>query len=82
MAQADLKLLKFIEHLDDKIDDLEEALAPLLKTALSDSASKLPLLDRAKLYVLSTYAIESLIFCKTWFMISHLNTSKFLRQRS
>ena len=62
MAQVDLKLL--IEQLDDNMDDLEEALAPLLKTTLADSASKLPLLDRVKLYVLSTYAIESLIFCK------------------
>lgn len=55
-------VLQLLEQLDDEIDDLEESLAPLLKTALSESASKLPLLDKAKLYVLVTYAIESIIF--------------------
>ena len=76
MAQVDLSPL--IEQLDDSIDDLEEALAPLLKSALSDTAAKLPLLDRAKLYVLSTYAIESLIFCKIYpirFDFTHLSFS-------
>ncbi|EMC98038.1 hypothetical protein BAUCODRAFT_32044 [Baudoinia panamericana UAMH 10762] len=51
-----------VEDLSSNIDDLEEALAPLLKTALSTSASKLPLLDKAKLYVHATYAIESILF--------------------
>ena len=55
-------VLQLLEQLDDEIDDLEESLAPLLKNALSESASKLPLLDKAKLYVLVTYAIESIIF--------------------
>jgi exosome complex protein LRP1 len=50
--------------LDDNIDDLEEALGPLIDPSLSDTAGKLPVLDRAKLYVLATYAIESLLFCK------------------
>lgn len=61
METADL--ISLIEQLDDNIDDLEEALAPLLKSALSDTAGKLPLLDKAHLYVLSTYAIESILFC-------------------
>jgi exosome complex protein LRP1 len=61
MEVADL--IPLIELLDDNIDDLEEALAPLLKGALSDAAGKLPLLDKAQLYVLVTYAIESIIFC-------------------
>ena len=52
-----------IGELTDNIDDLEEALAPLLQSALSDTARKLPLFDRAKLYVLVTYAVESLLFC-------------------
>lgn len=56
-------LINFIEQLDDNIDDLEEALAPLLKKALSDTAGKLPLLDKAHFYVLITYAIESILFC-------------------
>lgn len=57
-------LVPLIELLDDNIDDLEEALAPLLRGALSDTAGKLPLLDKAPLYVLVTYAIESIIFCR------------------
>lgn len=58
------KVLEGLEQLDDDIDDLEESLDSLLKTALSDTTSKLPLLDRAKLYVLVTYAIESALFCQ------------------
>jgi len=56
-------LVPLIELLDDNIDDLEGALAPLLKAALSDTAGKLLLLDKAQLYVLVTYAIESILFC-------------------
>ncbi|KAK2629694.1 hypothetical protein QTJ16_000514 [Diplocarpon rosae] len=56
------KVMSLLEALDDEIDDLEESLEPLFKTALSESASKLPLLDKAKLYVLVTYAIESMLF--------------------
>lgn len=58
-------LVPLIESLDDNIDDLEEALEPLLQSALSDTAGKLPLLDKAQLYVLVTYAIESILFCKS-----------------
>lgn len=61
-----------VEALDDNIDDLEDALGPLLQTALSAHASKLPLLDKAKLYTLVTYAIESILFCK-----SHLLSENF-----
>ncbi|KAH6716286.1 Sas10/Utp3/C1D family-domain-containing protein [Leptodontidium sp. MPI-SDFR-AT-0119] len=56
------KVMSLLETLDDEIDDLEESLQPLLKSALSETASKLPLLDKAKLYVLVTYAIESMLF--------------------
>lgn len=56
-------LAPLVELLEDNIDDLEEALEPVLKSALSDTAGKLPLLDRAHLYVLVTYAIESILFC-------------------
>ncbi|EPE24297.1 hypothetical protein GLAREA_08148 [Glarea lozoyensis ATCC 20868] len=56
------KVLGLLEQLDDEIDDLEESLAPLIETALSDTTSKLPLVDKAKLYVLVTYAIESMLF--------------------
>ncbi|KAF2146266.1 uncharacterized protein K452DRAFT_283542, partial [Aplosporella prunicola CBS 121167] len=60
MDTTDLKPL--IEDLSDNIDDLEDALGPLLHNALSASTSKLPLLDKAKLYALLTYAIESILF--------------------
>ncbi|KFX99862.1 hypothetical protein V490_01607 [Pseudogymnoascus sp. VKM F-3557] len=55
-------ILSLLEQLDDEIDDLEDSLAPVLETGISDTASKLPLLDRAKLYVLVTYAVESILF--------------------
>ncbi|KAL2037916.1 hypothetical protein N7G274_009391 [Stereocaulon virgatum] len=55
-------LVPMIEQLDDNIDDLEEALEPLMKATLSDTAAKLPLLDKAQLYVLVAYAIESILF--------------------
>ncbi|KAI0125062.1 Sas10/Utp3/C1D family protein [Xylariales sp. AK1849] len=54
-------ILPQLERLDGEIDDLEEVLQPLLGS-LSDVSSKLPLLDKAKLYVLVTYAVESLLF--------------------
>lgn len=53
-----------IEQLEENIDHLEEVLGPLLKNALSETAANLPLLDKAKLYVLIVYSIESLLFCK------------------
>lgn len=67
------KVLGLLDQLDDEIDDLEESLTPLITTALSDTTSKLPLLDKAKLYVLVTYAIESILFCKTSAAILSLN---------
>lgn len=51
------------EDLKENVDDLENALAPLLSSTVVDVASKLPLLDKAKLQVMVTYAIESLLFC-------------------
>jgi exosome complex protein LRP1 len=62
----DSPLASLIESLDDSIDDLEEVFAPLLKTALVDTVQKLPLLDKAQLYVLITYAIESALFCECY----------------
>jgi exosome complex protein LRP1 len=59
----DANLTPLIDRLEVQIDDLRDALEPLLVIALSHSAAKLPLLDKAKLYVLVTYAIESLLFC-------------------
>ena len=59
-----LSVLTLLELLDDEIDDLEDSLSPLLTATLAETASKLPLLDKAKLYVLVTYAIESVLFCE------------------
>jgi len=56
-------LVALIEKLEDDLDDLEDVLLPLIKEPLVEMAEKLPLLDRAKLYVLTTYAIESVLFC-------------------
>ncbi|QSZ31089.1 hypothetical protein DSL72_000650 [Monilinia vaccinii-corymbosi] len=55
-------ILSLLEQLDDDIDDIEDAVAPLLQRNLPEFATKLPLLDKAKLYTLVTYAIESILF--------------------
>ncbi|KAJ5780971.1 hypothetical protein N7457_006131 [Penicillium paradoxum] len=55
-------LLPLLEQLDDNVDDLEAVLQPLLTSTLLKSSSKLPVMDKAKLHVLITYALESLIF--------------------
>ncbi|KAI1181899.1 hypothetical protein F5B17DRAFT_231911 [Nemania serpens] len=51
----------WLERLDDAVDHLEEATQPLVDK-MADTASKLPLLDRAKIYVLMTYSVESVLF--------------------
>lgn len=56
-------MLPQIEALDDSLDDLTEALSPLLTTPLEDVTNKLPVLERAKISVLAVYSIESLLFC-------------------
>lgn len=52
-----------LDKLDYQLDKLEDALSPLLKD-LNERASQLPLLDKAKLFSLTAYAIESLLFCE------------------
>ncbi|KAI0428026.1 Sas10/Utp3/C1D family-domain-containing protein [Xylaria sp. FL1042] len=59
MDPADI--LPSLERLDDAVDDLEEALQPIVDN-VADVASKLPLLDKAKFYVLTVYSIESMLF--------------------
>lgn len=54
-----------LEDFGCNIDDLEDVLQPVLKLPLADSTSRLPLLDKAKTYVLVTYAVESILFCKS-----------------
>ncbi|KAJ9161663.1 hypothetical protein NKR19_g2066 [Coniochaeta hoffmannii] len=50
-----------LEDLGASIDNLEAALRPLIDD-VGSVASKLPLLDKAKLNVMTCYAIESLLF--------------------
>ncbi|KAI0870758.1 Sas10/Utp3/C1D family-domain-containing protein [Hypoxylon argillaceum] len=54
-------VLPLVELLDESLDTLTEA-ATGLSDGIHDMASKLPLLDKAKLYVLMTYAVESILF--------------------
>ncbi|UPK91357.1 hypothetical protein LCI18_002292 [Fusarium solani-melongenae] len=59
---ADVKdITPDLDRLDDQLDDLEEKLQPLIGN-LEGMASELPLLDKAKLFSLTAYAIESLLF--------------------
>ncbi|KAJ5198301.1 uncharacterized protein N7498_007418 [Penicillium cinerascens] len=55
-------LLPLLEQLDDNVDDLEEVLQPFLGQSLSKASKNLPVMDKAKLHVLITYTLESLIF--------------------
>lgn len=52
-----------LSRLDTQLDALEDTLQPLLGN-LEGMSSQLPLLDKAKLFSLTAYAIESLLFCK------------------
>lgn len=52
-----------LDLLDDRVDELAAALAPLHARTIQDSATKLPVADKARLYVMTTFAIESLLFC-------------------
>ena len=49
--------------LETHIDSLEDALKPLVSD-LPQMSSELPLLDKAKMFALTAYAIESLLFCQ------------------
>ena len=56
-------MLTLVEDLEDDVENLKTSLEPLLTTPLSEITKKLPLLDRAKAYVLAVYAVESILFC-------------------
>ncbi|KAL3436783.1 Sas10/Utp3/C1D family-domain-containing protein [Aspergillus tetrazonus] len=60
MESADL--IPLLERLDDDVDDLEEAIAPILQSTVVETSKKLPVLDKAKFHVMTAYALESLIF--------------------
>ncbi|KAJ4298589.1 hypothetical protein N0V88_003619 [Collariella sp. IMI 366227] len=50
-----------LDQLETQLNKAQDVLKPLLGD-ISDISSKLPLLDKAKLYVLIAYTIESLLF--------------------
>ncbi|KAK4102152.1 hypothetical protein N658DRAFT_469627 [Parathielavia hyrcaniae] len=50
-----------LDRLEEDLKEAEKSLEPLLGD-IADISSKLPLLDKAKLYVLVAYAIEALLF--------------------
>lgn len=60
------QLIDQIDQLDDNLESLEEVLQPILEDSLSNASKKLPILDRAKLNITAVYAIESLLFCKSF----------------
>ena len=73
-------LNQLLEILEENTDQLQEVLSPLLNTALPKMSGKLPLLDKAQLYVLITYAIESLLFCMLLDLISVIHLLKSSHQ--
>ncbi len=64
-------LSPLVSKLSGNLDELQEAIKPLLGD-LEDVSSKLPLLDRAKLYVMVAYAIEAALFCTNSLSPNHL----------
>lgn len=63
MALNDVDFVKeLIEDLEVNIDELDEALKPLVSQSLIATANSLPLLDRAKLFTTAVYAIDSLLY--------------------
>ncbi|KAL2874252.1 hypothetical protein SGCOL_010620 [Colletotrichum sp. CLE4] len=50
-----------LKKLDTHVDSLEDALKPLIDN-LPEMANELPLLDKAKMFALTAYAIETLLF--------------------
>ncbi|KAL2198643.1 Sas10/Utp3/C1D family-domain-containing protein [Corynascus similis CBS 632.67] len=50
-----------LDQLEEELSKAEKSLGPLLGD-IGDISSKLPLLDKAKLYVLVSYTIEALLF--------------------
>ena len=63
-------LLPLVDDLEGHIEDLEDNLKPLLTSVLSVTTTKLPVLDKAKLYVLVVFSIESLLFCNAFWVLS------------
>ena len=54
---------ELIDQLDENLDSLQDALKGILNKSLTEVAASYSMLDRAKFYILITYAIESAVFC-------------------
>ncbi|KAF4553191.1 Sas10/Utp3/C1D-like protein [Elsinoe fawcettii] len=57
-----MHVASLLSNLSAHVDTTATTLQPLLARPLSSTAGKLPLLDKAKLYIHVAYAIESLLF--------------------
>lgn len=83
VIMADIKDLKpDLRKLENQLDHLEESLEPLMGN-LQELSSQLPLLDKAKLFSLTAYSIESMLFglyclsiCKDHMLISSVASLK------
>ena len=62
-----------LQQLEKELDHAQDVLKPFLGD-LNAISSKLPLLDKAKFFVLVTYTIESLLFCKSLHLIVSWNS--------
>lgn len=62
-----------LDTLDDRLDALLPFLTPLLARNIADTATSLPVADKARLYVLVTYVLESLLFCSFRPLLSFLH---------
>jgi len=62
MSSSSAEIKASLESLSESLEGLQSALEPLLSTATNQLSTPLPLLDKAKLHVLTAYAIESLLF--------------------
>ncbi|KAK6351222.1 hypothetical protein TWF718_004392 [Orbilia javanica] len=51
-----------LDDFEDNVDAMSKTLKPLLEQNLPKHASMLPLFDKAKLYIITTYALESLLY--------------------
>ncbi|KAK6521053.1 hypothetical protein TWF506_001286 [Arthrobotrys conoides] len=51
-----------LDDFEDSVDDISKTLKPLLEQNLPKHASMLPLFDKAKLYIITTYALETLLY--------------------
>lgn len=55
--------LELLDDLSDEIDELNEVAGPILKSSITEAASKLSVIDKTKFYVMISYTLESIIFC-------------------